>query len=40
MVRAAMKIDQLEPSAAEAFKSVDLRRNDHILNDAGDHSSA
>jgi hypothetical protein len=26
MVRTAMDIDQLDPSAAEAFKNVDLRR--------------
>jgi hypothetical protein len=40
MVRAAMRIDQLDPSAAEALEIVDLRGIDHILNHAGDHISA
>jgi hypothetical protein len=40
MVRAAMHIDQLDPSAAETLEIVDLRRIDHILNHAGDHVSA
>lgn len=39
MVRATVQIDQLDPPAAEAFKSVDLRGIDHVLNDAGDHAS-
>jgi hypothetical protein len=39
VVRAAMQIDQLDPSPAEALEGVDLRRIDHILNDAGDHVS-
>ncbi len=40
MVHATMGIDQLHPPAAEALEGVDLRRIDHILNDAGDHTSA
>jgi len=39
MVRAAMRIDQLHPPAAEALEGVDLRGIDHILNDASDHAS-
>ena len=34
MMGAAMQIDQLDPSAGEAFKRVDLRRIDHVLDDA------
>jgi hypothetical protein len=36
----AMRIDQLDPPAAEALEGVDLRRVDHVLNDASDHTSA
>jgi hypothetical protein len=35
-----MCIDQLDPPAAEALEGVDLRRIDHVLNDASDHASA
>jgi hypothetical protein len=40
MMRPAMQINQLDPSAAEALEILDLRRIDHVLNDAGDHASA
>jgi len=40
MMLAAVLIDQLDPPSAEALKSVDLRRVDHIFNDAGDHASS
>jgi hypothetical protein len=39
-MRAAMRIDQLHPPAAEALEGVDLRRIDHVLNNASNHSSA
>jgi hypothetical protein len=34
-----MSIDQLHPPAAEALEGVDLRRIDHVLHDASDHTS-
>jgi hypothetical protein len=37
MMHAAMRIDQLDPPAAEAFEGFDLRRIDDVLNHAGDH---
>ena len=40
MMGAAMQIDQLDPSAGEAFERVDLGRIDHVLDDAGDHTAA
>jgi len=40
VMRAAMRIDQLDPPAAEALEGVDLHRIDHVLNDASDHTSA
>ncbi len=39
VMHAAMRIDQPDPLAAEAFEGVDLRRIDHVLNDASDHTS-
>jgi hypothetical protein len=39
-MRTAMRIDQLDPPAAEALEGVDLRRIDHVLHDASDHTSA
>jgi hypothetical protein len=40
VMRTAMRIDELDPPAVEALESVDLRRIDHVLNDASDHTSA
>ena len=40
VMRAAMRVHQLDPPAAEALEGVDLRRIDHVLNDASDHTSA
>lgn len=40
VVRTAMRIHQLDPPPAETLEGVDLRRIDHVLNDASDHTSA
>jgi len=40
VVRTAMRIHQLDPPPAEALEGVDLRRIDHVFNDASDHTSA
>lgn len=40
VMRTAMRIDQFDPPAAEALEGVDLRRIDHVLNNASDHTSA
>jgi hypothetical protein len=40
VMRTAMRIDQLDLPAAEALEGVDLRRIDHVLHYASDHTSA
>jgi hypothetical protein len=40
VMRAAMRINELDPPAAEALEGVDLRGIDHVLNDTSDDTSA
>ena len=39
VMHAAMRVDELDPAAAEAFEVFDLRRIDDVLNHAGDHAT-